>query len=93
MVTCNVFLAWQLWKTSNALSDQTELLHSIAPKAVGAIMFANGLADRGIHIPCDDCGNEMSTDDSIDVLPNPNTGQIYIGHASHNRRNDWGLAN
>lgn len=84
-----VALSWQLFRTSNALRECARARDELSVQAFGAVVFANALAEKGITIPCDDCGNPMSPDDSISIMPHPNGGW-YVGHRSHNRHVDWG---
>lgn len=57
--------------------------------AFAFVTVLRAFMERAVTVNCDDCGNPMGADDSIDVLERPDGG-TYIGHRSHNRRMDWG---
>lgn len=52
-------------------------------KMYAATYFANVLAERGVGLRCDDCGNLMTTDQDIDILEIDD--RTYVGHRSHGR--------
>lgn len=83
-------LAYLVVRQSRQLRRLNSKLNRAEGHAMAATIFANALAERNVGIPCDDCGNMMHTDVAIEVLPRPDGG-IYVGHSSHNRREDWGL--
>jgi hypothetical protein len=65
--------------------DRDSAIHN----AYSFMIVLQAFMERAVTIDCDDCGNPMGADDSIDVLERPD-GSTYIGHRSHNRRMDWG---
>lgn len=86
---CNLFLSYQVIKQSRTIKSDALIMSQLSETALGAITFANAMADRGITIPCDDCGNQLTPDDAISVIRKTD-GAIYVGHASHERHIDWG---
>lgn len=87
----NIMLAFLVYYQSRTIRRIRAELTRAELVSFGAVVFANALASRGATVPCDDCGNMMSHDVDIDILERPD-GQLYVGHRSHNRRKDWGLA-
>lgn len=53
-------------------------------KMYAATYFANILAERGVGMICDDCGNMLSITDEIDILQMED-GRTYVGHRTHGR--------
>lgn len=89
LAVTDVLLTIQLLRSTKVIRSLSAELETNTQHALAAVVFANALADRGINIECDDCGNPMGPSDLISVIPKPD-GSIYVGHRSHNRAGDWG---
>lgn len=58
--------------------------HNLRVRMSAATYFANVLAERGVGLMCDDCGNRLEVTDHIDIIDLGN-GKMYVGHKTHGR--------
>lgn len=87
----NIFLVIMYVRQSRKYRHEIKMNGRLMGMLDGSFMFATALAERGITVPCDDCGNMLGPNDNIVILTRP-TGGVYVGHKSHNREGDWGYS-